>query len=89
MDSRPHFTVNRRLLILLPKQPFLDWPLATDEDTSATLTLPDLSRDPEVYLVPEKAGELPEDVEKWVYKHWGLQALARPVRAPAALLVYG
>jgi hypothetical protein len=70
MDSRPHFTVNRRLVILLPKQPFLDWLLATDEDTSATLTLLDLRRDPEVYLVPEKAGELPEDVEKWVYKRW-------------------
>lgn len=70
MDSRPHFTVNRRLVILLPKQPFLDWPLATGEDTSAALTLPDLRRDPEVYLVPEKAGELPQDVEKWVYKRW-------------------
>lgn len=68
MDSRSHFTVNRRRVILLPKQPFLDWLMATDEDTSTTLTLPDLRRDPEVYLAPEKAGELPADVEKWVYK---------------------
>ena len=64
LDRRSH------LVIMLPNQPFLDWLLGTDEDTSATLTLHDLRRDPEVYLVPDKVGELPEDVEKWVYERW-------------------
>jgi len=31
MDPRPRYTLNRRLVILLPKQPFLDWLLAGDQ----------------------------------------------------------
>ena len=52
-------------MIQLPRQSFLDWFLATDEDTGAGLTLADLRRDPEVFLVPEKAGDAPIKIEDW------------------------
>ncbi len=43
---------NRSALVVKPGQPFLDWLHAADP-TSHELTLPDLSREPRIYLVPE------------------------------------
>ena len=44
--------INRSLIILKPKQPFLDWARTLD-DESEELTLADLADDSTVYLVPE------------------------------------
>jgi hypothetical protein len=44
-------TLNRSAIIVKPKQPFLDWLHATDP-TSRQLTLPDLAREPTIYLLP-------------------------------------
>lgn len=54
-------TLNRSAIIVKPKQPFLDWLHATDP-TSRELTLPDLAREPTVYLLPECDTE--EDVRE-------------------------
>jgi len=53
-------TLNRSALVVKPKQPFLDWLHAVDP-TSHRLTLPDLSREPTIYLIPEC--DTPTDVE--------------------------
>jgi len=45
-------TLNRSAMIVKPKQPILDWLHATDP-TSRGLTLPDLAREPAIYLLPE------------------------------------
>ena len=42
---------NRSALIVIPRQPFLDWLHAADP-TSHELTLPDLAREPNIYLIP-------------------------------------
>ena len=44
--------INRSLIILKPKQPFLDWARTLD-DESEELTLAELADDSTVYLVPE------------------------------------
>jgi len=43
--------VNRSVLVVLPKQPFLDW-LHNADPTSGELTLEILRDDPSVYLLP-------------------------------------
>ena len=53
--------VNRSVLVVRPKQPFLDW-LHSADPTSETLTLADLCRDPAVYLLP--ARDLEEQLER-------------------------
>ena len=53
--------LNRSVLVVLPKQPFLDWLRAADP-TSERLTLEDLRRDASVYLLP--ARDLEADLEK-------------------------
>src|ERR1700681_1517979 len=45
-------TVNRSAVVVVPKQPFLDW-LHRVDSTSGRLTLINLRRDPGVYLLPE------------------------------------
>jgi hypothetical protein len=45
-------TLNRSAVVIIPKQPFLDWLHAADP-TSRELTLQVLAREPAVYLVQE------------------------------------
>lgn len=44
--------INRSLIILKPKQPFLDW-LKTQDDKLEDLTLERLAEDSTAYLIPE------------------------------------
>jgi hypothetical protein len=43
--------INRSLIILKPKQPFLDWGMALDDDEK--FTLEELAEDSIAYLIPE------------------------------------
>ena len=45
-------TLNRSAIVVKPKQPFLNWLHAADP-ASSELSLPDLVREPTIYLVPE------------------------------------
>ena len=44
--------VNRSAVVVVPKQPFLDW-LHHVDSSSGKLTLTDLANDPSIYLLPE------------------------------------
>jgi hypothetical protein len=44
--------LNRSALVVKPRQSFLDWLHAADP-TSHRLTLPDLVREPIIYLIPK------------------------------------
>lgn len=44
--------LNRSAVVVVPKQPFLDW-LHRVDSSSAKLTLTDLGDDPSIYLLPE------------------------------------
>ena len=44
--------INRSLVIVKPKQPFLDWARSLDEDPQ-DLTLESISKDSTAYLIPE------------------------------------
>ena len=57
--------INRSLLVVLPKQPFLDWRHRADP-TSESLTLEDLRREPSVYLLP--ARDMESDQERCLKK---------------------
>jgi hypothetical protein len=51
-ETKQMSEINRSLIVLKPKQPFLDW-ARTRDDESEELTLADLAQDSTVYLVPE------------------------------------
>lgn len=68
MNSHPRFTINRHVIILMPKQPVLDWIMRVDPDPPA-LTLDQLRQDQNAFLVPNTL-EDHEDAEKWVKRRW-------------------
>ncbi len=46
-------TINRSLIVVKPKQPFLNWVNATNEGPFGDLTLDYLHKDTSTYLLPE------------------------------------
>jgi len=69
MQEDTRYSINRSVIILLPKQPTLDWIKRADPNPP-NLTLEDLRREPDAFLVREDRVELPEQAERWVYRRW-------------------
>jgi len=67
MNSTPRFTLNRTVILLGPRQPFLDWLNDVDPDDEA-LTLEDLREDNEVFLIPQLSDNI--DSKKWIEARW-------------------
>ncbi|MGA9993040.1 MAG: hypothetical protein WBP86_12010 [Thiobacillaceae bacterium] len=67
MQSLPRLTYNRHVLLLKPKQPFLDWLMMTDPPPPS-LSLAELRDDVNAYLIPEF--DLTEQARKWVMQRW-------------------
>ena len=56
-------TINRNLLIVKPKQPYVDW-INAQPDQDTPVTLADIHRDCHTYLIPEVIGE--EDAYEYI-----------------------
>lgn len=67
-----HATINRNLIIVLPKQPALDWIMRVDPDPIPGMTLEDLCQEQEVYLLPEGAVNGPEQAEQWALQRFSV-----------------
>ena len=70
MTDHPHLTVNRHLVILVHKQPFLDWLLEADPNPLKRITLDDLRDDNEAFLIPDDVADGTEEAIKWVEGNW-------------------
>jgi hypothetical protein len=68
MHNYPRFTINRHLIILMPKQPVLDWIKRVDPNPP-NLTLDQLRLEQNAFLVPEDL-DGQQDAEKWVQRRW-------------------
>lgn len=69
MTESPRFTLNRSLVILRHKQPFLDWLMVIEPDPSLTLT--NVDDDCDAFLIPgEHVISCEADAVKWVEKRW-------------------
>lgn len=69
MSAYPRFTINRDLVILLPKQPVLDWIMRVDPNPPR-LTLAELRQEQDAFLIPEETLQGIEDAERWVHRRW-------------------
>lgn len=67
MNSTPRFTLNRTVVLLVPKQPFLDW-LNNVDPEEEELTVEDLRDDNEVFLIPQLSDH--SDSVKWMEARW-------------------
>jgi len=74
MAAYPRLQLNRGMVMLRYKQPFLDWIKASNPEPFE-LTLEEANDDGEVFLVPEYDSDknpvgCTEDAVKWVEKRW-------------------
>lgn len=69
MNNFPRFTLNRTVMLLVPKQPFLQWVNDVDPDEMA-LTMEDICEDNEVFLIPQLDDE--QESMEWVEKRWSM-----------------
>jgi hypothetical protein len=72
--ERPRFQLNRALVVLRYKQPYIDW-VRTAGEFPIDLTLKDANDDNEAFLVPSFDSPVgpvdgTEDAIKWVEKRW-------------------
>lgn len=70
MQDYPRLTINRGLIVLIPKQPVLDWIMEVDPNPPVGLTLKELSQEQDAFLVSQRAVETVEDAQRWVYRRW-------------------
>lgn len=69
MHDFPRFTINRHLVVLLPKQPALDWIIRVDPNPM-NITLGELRQEQDAFLVADGFFESVEDAERWVHQRW-------------------
>jgi len=62
-------TINRSVIVLLPRMAAYNWIMSIDPAPS-NLTLEELRREPDAFLVREDRVELPEQAERWIYRRW-------------------
>ena len=67
MSDYPRYVLNRTVMILVYKQPFLDWLNATDQNP-LSLTLDMLHIDNDTFLIPQF--EDPHDAVRWAETRW-------------------
>ncbi|QIM49608.1 MULTISPECIES: hypothetical protein [unclassified Pusillimonas] len=65
-----HETINRNLIIILPKQPALDWIISVDPQPIQGLTLEELRQEQEVYLLAGGTVNTPEQAEQWALQRF-------------------
>ena len=70
MTSQPRSTINRNLILLLPKQPALDWIISVDPSPSGYLTLDRIRQEQDAFLVLEGKVQTVEDAQRWIERRW-------------------
>jgi hypothetical protein len=69
MQEDPRFTVNRGIVILLPKQPVLDWIMRVDPNPP-DITLVEPRSEPDSFLISQRGIETEQDAVRWVHRRW-------------------
>ena len=67
MNNFPRFTLNRTIVLLVPKLPFLDWVNETGP-AGEKLTMAELRDDNEAFLIPQFNDE--QECIQWVERRW-------------------
>lgn len=69
MATYPRFTLNRSLIVLLPRQPMVDWINLVDPNPSG-ISIEEVRHEQNGFLVSSDKVETTEDAQRWVNKNW-------------------
>ena len=70
MTSQPRSTINRKLILLLPKQPVLDWIVVVDPSLSGYLRLDRIQREQDAFLLAVGKVQTVEYAKSWNKRRW-------------------
>jgi hypothetical protein len=75
MKQRPRFQLNRAVVVLRYKQPYVDWIRTAGPNPLADYSLAEANDDGEIFLIPSFDSAVDpvdgtEDAVKWVEKRW-------------------
>jgi len=68
-SASPRFTINRRLALILPKEPFLEW-LQQAMPTDPPLTMAQVRDDLDAFLIPDSSIASDADAIRWIEQRW-------------------
>lgn len=71
LDTDPA-TINRHLILIVPKQAALDWIMSVDQQPLEGLSLDQLSQEQEAYLVSEGTINTPEQAQQWALQRFSV-----------------
>jgi hypothetical protein len=71
MTEEPLFLLNRVVVVVLPKAPFVQWINRVKLGSQATVTLDAARADPTTFLIPVDSDEFDAPGERWLHRHWG------------------
>jgi hypothetical protein len=70
MTEEPLFLLNRVVVVILPKAPFVEWINRVKLGPQGPVTLDAARADPTTFLVPADADEFDAPGERWLRKNW-------------------
>ncbi len=65
-------TINRNLILIVPKQAALDWIMSVDSQPIEALTLDELRQEQDVYLLSQDIVNTPEQAEQWALERYSV-----------------
>ncbi len=72
MPEADHTTINRNLVLIVPKQAALDWIRSVDSQPIEGLTLDELRQEQEAYLISQDIINTPEQAERWALQRFSV-----------------
>lgn len=67
-----HSSINRNAIILLPKQPALDWIMRVDPQPMPDFTLEELRQEQDVFLLGDGTINTPEQAQQWALRRFSI-----------------
>lgn len=72
MPDATRATINRHLILVLPKQPALDWITRVDPNPLERIELDEMRQEQDVYLLPEGVVNSPSEAGEWAERRWSV-----------------
>lgn len=70
MDSPPRAIINGNIILLLPRQPALNWIVSLEPMQCDDLTLGGIRQKQGAFLVAEGKVQTLEDAQRWIERRW-------------------
>ncbi len=72
MPDTTRAIINRHLILVLPKQPALDWITRVDPNPLERIELDEMRQEQDAYVLPEGVVNSPSEAGQWAERRWSV-----------------